>query len=73
MFIHNYKEGKGYWVAAFGTGKMSVNQLADIAKWCYNTFGDPGTLRYIEDAQWGEVRFQNEADLALFLLKWNSS
>lgn len=58
----------------------------DIFDFCYRTFG-PGlgdmrighpsehsadTLhRWVNDIKWGEVRFRDEADLALFLLRWS--
>lgn len=78
MIIHSYKEAKGpYWVAAF---EAPVSQQGKIFDFCYQSFG-PGlgafrvedsafAHRWVNDIQWGEVRFSQEKDLHWFLLRW---
>jgi len=82
MFIHTYTQ-KNYdaqepeiarwYVAAFTTPK----NYYDIAKWCYNTFGEPGFIhntqrtRWADDIHYGEIYFSNEEDLLMFILRWS--
>ena len=75
MFIHRYKPPyKNYYVAAF---PMQPTEKQDEMRiWCYQTFGNPGykahtpDIRWVDDIGSGEIRFNRESDLAMFLLRW---
>ena len=75
MKFHVYQEfwNDQYHVAAFnawGSALRSEQQLRlDMRAWCQQTFGKDDT-RWKDDITFGEVRFKDEMDLALFLLKW---
>ena len=49
----------------------------EIRQWCIDTYGAPGCLpqsteiRWLDDIKYGEIVFQREADLMLFLLRWS--
>lgn len=77
MFIHIYKPPyKNYHVAAFPM--QDLDQQDAIRKWCYQTFGAPGyrtntaDVRWVDYIRYGEVKIEQETDLMLFLLKWQS-
>ena len=79
MFIHHYpipdhsKGGQRY-MAAFK--RQDPKKIAEIRKWCYTTYGEPGyqvnnaEIRWIDDVSAGEVVFNRESDLMMFLLRW---
>lgn len=79
MKIYIYEELKygnttGFVVAAF---KATPDVLADIKKWCWLTYGEPGfnrltqQYRWIDEVHWGEVKFIHKEDLTLFKLRWS--
>ena len=53
-------------------------KYSEIRRWCFETFGPPGPLpdtaevRWVDDIKFGEIIFQREEDLMLFVLKWQS-
>jgi len=70
MFIHTYHEywNQGWIVAAFARIN-DVNKFLEMRQWCYDTYGKPGD-RWKDGIAYGEVLFNAEKDLTLFLLKW---
>ena len=76
MVIQQYKEATGYYVAAFDTwGRNLRSGLSTrVREWCVKTYGpvnrNDSTPRWCDDTTWGEVRFRDESDLCMFLLKW---
>ena len=57
------------------------NEISEIHQWCYNNFG-PGLgtyrfknsssiYRWINNIEFGEVKFSDKKDLDWFVLKWN--
>lgn len=70
MYLHVYPATQHYahpWAVAFETPKFS--QLKSMQDWCVETYGTDPT-RWCDNIRWGEVRFRNEADVTLFVLKW---
>lgn len=81
MLVHHYFEHvdyleKGFHVAAFPEQHPSVDM--EIKRWCWQMFGQEGymvnsnEIRWKDSIEYGEIRFQREEDLSLFLLKWAS-
>lgn len=81
MQIHHYPiPRKGcerlHYMASFN--KQVPHHTAEIRRWCFETFGPPGPLvntaetRWIDDVRYGEIVFQREQDLMLFVLKWQT-
>ena len=79
MQIHHYTlpgyDGHGNsYIAAFRT--QPPNKVTEIRKWCYNTYGEPGyrvdsaEIRWQDGVSRGEVLFNREGDLMMFLLRW---
>ena len=76
MFIHTYCEywNRGYVVAAFSASEALK---LEIKKWCWQTYGSPGHQHLTAETRWldnvkdGEVLFNNQEDLTLFVLKWS--
>jgi hypothetical protein len=79
LAIHLYQEADRYWVAAFPI--QPKDKTMEIVWWCTNTFGpglgpyrvenSPFKHRWINDAEWGELRFYDGDDAAMFVLFWN--
>ena len=80
MQIHHYpipRQGCGRirYMASFN--KQLPHKTAEIRRWCFETFGPPGMLvntveiRWLDDVKYGEIVFQHEADLMMFLLRWS--
>jgi len=84
MEIEHYKEDDSfYWTAYFGLATDHTKfDAAEIRKWCYDMFGpglgehrvesSPFIHRWVDDVEWGEIKFSREEDLGLFLLKWGT-
>lgn len=82
MKIHHYKMHTDYYyqlpqfTAAFP--RPNENQSQEIRRWCYNTYGVPGIRVDTDEMRWrdgilyGEIVFQREEDLSMFLLKWST-
>ncbi len=71
MFIHTHEDRiyPTWTVAAFSRSTPNVNE---IREWCYNAYGHPGYEQgWIDMFTYGEVIFQREEDLQLFLLRWS--
>jgi len=79
MMIHHYKRFapngiKVWYVAAFPAPDQNLTY--EIRKWCYEAYGLPGhrpdtiETRWTDDVKYGEVTFERESDLTLFLLRW---
>lgn len=75
MIIHYYKPTyKNYIVAAFPM--QNVDTQLEMRKWCTQTFGPAGYLidkdivRWTDEIGFGEIRFNKDSDLAMFLLRW---
>lgn len=75
MIIHRYQPAyKPYYVAAFPM--QSVEKSNEIRRWCVETFGQPGLrvdtheVRWKDEVRYGEVRFDRESDLIMFILRW---
>lgn len=43
-------------------------EVRDVYNWCHLTFGKPGAGRW--DNLGGWIKFRDEADMVLFLLRW---
>jgi hypothetical protein len=75
MIIHYYKPPyKDYHIAAFHS---PVENERELGRWCYDNFGPSGyqpdiaQVRWNDNIHYGEIRFDRESDLALFLLRWS--
>lgn len=74
MIIHQYKDTTGCYVAAFPL--QHIEQVNEIRKWCFKTYGAPGNIfdkprvRWRDDVKMGQVNFDNERDLMMFVLRW---
>lgn len=77
MKIHHYKRFANntyYFVAAFPA--PDINLTYEIRKWCYEAYGLPNykpdtvETRWEDDVKYGEITFERESDLTLFLLRW---
>lgn len=50
--------------------------ISEISHWCYSTYGREGlinetmTVRWFDDLGNGVIRFRDESDAALFMLRW---
>jgi hypothetical protein len=69
MMLHVYRdhtENTTWWVTALPIGPAAH---AEIKKWCCATYGEPGKI-WEDYLELGVVSFQDQKDLALFLLKW---
>jgi hypothetical protein len=68
-----------YYVAAFSVwgkkGYTARDLRTEMQQWCKSTFGPSGSVyemaRWSNDIMFGEVRFKDEADLLMFLLRWS--
>lgn len=82
---HVYKEliwgehGGEYWMVAFPDLFDRCELANEIEQWCTEQFG-PGLVhpletskkhRWVNDIDWGEIRFADEKDVSTFLLKWS--
>ena len=81
MHIYHYpipREGchRKRYMAAFK--KQDPKKILEIRKWCYQTFGTPGirvdtdTIVWQDDVQNGEIVFDREENLMLFVLKFGT-
>lgn len=83
-YLHVYREITGpYWCVAWPMDLLDRQQQYCLLDWCRENFG-PGlgmlrvgpvqtsnfTHRWVDDVEWGELRFSQEADLNWFLLRW---
>lgn len=81
---HVYREVTGpYWCVAWPMGLLDAEQRHHLFFWCYENFG-PGlgqlragpvqtscfVHRWVDDIEWGELRFSRDEDLTLFQLRW---
>jgi hypothetical protein len=71
MYIHTYEEltGSGWTVAAFESHR-SIDAMTEMKAWCYAVYGEPMT-RWKDSIEYGEVRFEDQKDLTLFILRWS--
>lgn len=80
MHIHHYPIPRTgcdriRYMAAFN--KQLPHRTTEIRRWCFESFGPPGYLSHIDETRWqddvkyGEIVFQREEDLTLFLLRWS--
>jgi len=74
MFIHTYKVPyKNYSIAAFHS---PVKNAKEIKEWCHITMGPEGYLKDTREVRWrdnihyGEVYFNREEDLMMFVMRW---
>jgi hypothetical protein len=85
MFIHHYPlpragcERIRYMATFHKPRHQSLGPTEqELQRWCYETYGPPGFRVNTHDMRWkdaikyGEIEFEREADLMLFLLKWQS-
>ena len=85
MMIEHYKEDDSfYWCVYFGIAadRGVAFDAAEIRQWCYDMFGpglgehrideSPFIHRWVDDVEWGEIKFSREEDLGLFLLRWGT-
>jgi hypothetical protein len=84
--LYVYKEAQGpYWCVAWYTNnyELTAEDQRQLFMWCYENFGpglgdmrcepvqtSPFTHRWVNDIEWGELRFSREADLNWFLMRW---
>ena len=86
MFIHTYEtpapvisqfdtEVCLWYVAAFKQ-MTKVDEVVEMKKWCWQTFGTPEhnhltfQTRWKDSIEYGEVYFSRKQDLEWFVLKW---
>lgn len=70
MYLHVYQTSQYHrhrWTVAFETPKFS--ELKSIQNWCVETYGTD-QARWFDHIRWGEVYFRDEADVTLFVMKW---
>ena len=80
MNIHTYQIiTQDYYARRFVAAFTRHSSFEHIRTWCIETFGpasttgsDPEKMIWQDNIRLGEVVFAHEADLALFLMKWNS-
>jgi hypothetical protein len=82
MLIHHFKVVESghircrRYIAAFR--RQDEERTTEIRKWCWQTFGQAGYRVNSDETRWadslkhGEIMFEREEDLAVFLLKWAS-
>lgn len=79
--LHVYRDPTGpYWVVAWHTHALDSQQQQELFDWCYEQFGpglgalrvsdSPFVHRWINDIEWGELRFHQDSDMTLFQLRW---
>jgi hypothetical protein len=70
VIIHTYEEitGSGWTVVAFNQ-PHKVDDVVAIKDWCYKVYGEPMT-RWKDSIEYGEVRFEDEKDVMMFILRW---
>ena len=81
MKINFHKEDSKYWVVYFEDYSLDELDRKEIVKWCYDQFGpglgryrvdnSPFTHRWINDIEYNEIRFSEEQDVVLFILRWS--
>lgn len=71
MIIQVYEEitGSGWIVVAFSQ-LHKISDVNEMKEWCRRMYGETAT-RWKDDIEYGEVRFKDNKDLTLFLLKWS--
>lgn len=80
MVIHHYpmpRQGchRKRYMAAFNT-QLPAKTL-EIRRWCHETFGPSGhridtdEIIWVDDVKHGEIVFDREENLMLFVLKWS--
>ncbi len=78
-FIHPADPYTQRFMAAFAASKQHPSDQHKIRQWCYETFGgagycaDTNEIRWHDSIHFGEIEFNREEDLSLFLLKWGGN
>lgn len=84
MFIHAYEipvdvlnsDDQTWYIAAFKQ-MTKVDDVVEMKKWCWKTFGEPEfnhltfQTRWKDSIEYGEVYFSRKQDLEWFVLKWS--
>jgi hypothetical protein len=73
MFIHHYPIPRTgcdriRYMASFS--QVDPKKVKAIRQWCFEAFGQAGG-RWQDDVYHGEIVFQREDDLMLFVLRWS--